>query len=93
MMTFTRSLAKNLMDRGIRVNGVAPGPVYTESLMASLSADEISFEDFVREWSPMGRAAQPHEIAPCYLFLADEDASGTMTGQVLHPNCGMVLNA
>lgn len=89
IVTFTRSLSQQLAERGIRVNGVAPGPVWTPLIPSSSSADTIpQFGQGV----PMGRAGQPEEIAPCYVFLASEDSS-YMTGQVLHPNGGEVVNA
>jgi len=82
--TFTRSLAKSLVDRGIRVNGVAPGPIWTPLIAATFPADAV--EDFGGD-TPMGRAGQPCEVATCFVFLASEDAS-YLTGQVLHPNGG-----
>ncbi len=86
-VAFTRSLAKQLMDKGIRVNGVAPGPIWTPLIPASFPADEV---EGLGEDAPMGRAGQPNEVAPCHLFLACEDAS-YMTGQVLHPNGGEIV--
>ncbi|XP_024527686.1 NADPH-dependent aldehyde reductase 1, chloroplastic [Selaginella moellendorffii] len=87
---FTRSLALNLVDRGIRVNGVAPGPVWAPLIPAS-SPEPQQTEHF-GEQCPMGKAAQPDDIAPSYVFLASEDAA-FFTGQVLHPNGGMIVNA
>lgn len=84
IVAFTRSLAMNLVDRGIRVNAVAPGPVWTPLIPASFDADHV--DDFGGS-SPMGRPGEPGEIAPSYVFLASEDAS-FMSGQVLHPNGG-----
>jgi NAD(P)-dependent dehydrogenase (short-subunit alcohol dehydrogenase family) len=84
----TRSLAISLVDRGIRVNGVAPGPVWTPLIPASFPAEKV--ESF-GEQTPMGRIGQPEEIAPSYVFLASTDAS-FMSGQVLHPNGGTVVN-
>jgi NAD(P)-dependent dehydrogenase (short-subunit alcohol dehydrogenase family) len=88
IVTFTRSLALALVERGIRVNGVAPGPVWTPLIPASFPAEKVaSFGSDV----PMKRAGEPSEIAPSYLFLASEDSS-YITGQVLHPNGGEVIN-
>ncbi len=84
-VALVRSLALQLAPRGIRVNGVAPGPVWTPMIAASLPAGEI--ERFGTD-VPLGRPAQPNEIAPSFLFLASSDAS-YMTGQILHPNGGM----
>jgi len=84
IVAFTRSLAVNVVDRGIRVNAVAPGPVWTPLIPASFDEDQV--EDFGAS-SPMGRPGEPAEIAPSYVFLASEDAS-FMSGQVLHPNGG-----
>lgn len=89
IVSLTRSLSIYLLDRGIRVNAVAPGPVWTPLVPAASSSPEhvASFGSEV----PMGRAAQPEEIAPCYVFLASDDSS-YMTGQVLHPNGGEIIN-
>jgi NAD(P)-dependent dehydrogenase (short-subunit alcohol dehydrogenase family) len=87
IVAFTRSLAKNLAPKGIRVNGVAPGPIWTPLIPASFSAEHV--ETFGGE-VPLGRAGQPEEVAPSYVFLASDDAS-YMTGQVLHPNGGEVV--
>lgn len=89
LVAFTRSLSQNLIKRGIRVNAVAPGPVWTPLIPSSFNAEEVShFGGQV----PMNRAAQPYEIAPAYLYLASEDSS-YMTGQVLHPNGGVIVNS
>ena len=82
---FTRSLAKNLVKQGIRVNGVAPGPIWTPLNPFGGQPPE-KIPEFGKD-TPMGRPGQPNEVAPCFLFLACEDSS-YMTGQVLHPNGG-----
>jgi NAD(P)-dependent dehydrogenase (short-subunit alcohol dehydrogenase family) len=88
IVAFTRSLSQQLAKKGIYVNAVAPGPVWTPLIPASFSAEEVAqFGTDV----PLGRAGQPDEIAPCYVFLACDDSS-YMTGQVLHPNGGEVIN-
>ena len=86
---FTRSLSENLIEKGIRVNAVAPGPIWTPLNPFGGQPPE-KMDDFGKS-TPMGRAGQPNEVAPCYLFLACEDSS-YMSGQVLHPNGGMVVN-
>lgn len=88
IVTFTRSLSQQLAQRGIRVNAVAPGPVWTPLIPASSSAEGVT--QFGKD-VPLGRAGQPEEIAPCFVFLASDDSS-YMTGQVLHPNGGEVIN-
>ncbi len=88
IVAFTRSLAKSVAERGIRVNGVAPGPIWTPLIPASFSAEEVA--SFGAD-TPLKRPGQPEEVAPCYVFLASEDGS-YMTGQVLHPNGGEVVN-
>jgi len=86
---FTRSLSLALADKGIRVNGVAPGPIWTPLIPATFDADEVAtFGSDV----PMQRAGQPEEVAPSFVFLASSDSS-YMTGQMLHPNGGEVVNA
>jgi NAD(P)-dependent dehydrogenase (short-subunit alcohol dehydrogenase family) len=86
---FTRSLALSVVEKGIRVNGVAPGPIWTPLIPSTFEEDEIpTFGSEV----PMKRAGQPEEIAPSYVFLASSD-SQYMTGQMLHPNGGEVVNA
>jgi NAD(P)-dependent dehydrogenase (short-subunit alcohol dehydrogenase family) len=82
---FTRSLALNLVEQGIRVNGVAPGPIWTPLNPFGGQPPE-KIPDFGKK-TPMKRAGQPNEVAPCFLFLACEDSS-FMTGQVLHPDGG-----
>lgn len=86
---FTRSLSENLIEHGIRVNAVAPGPIWTP-LNPCGGASPEKLEHF-GENTPMGRPGQPNEVAPSFLFLACEDAS-YMTGQVLHPNGGIIVN-
>jgi len=85
---FTRSLSANLVKKGIRVNAVAPGPIWTP-LNPSGGQDPEEIPDFGKN-TPMGRPGQPNEVAPSFLFLACDDAS-YMTGQVLHPNGGIIV--
>jgi NAD(P)-dependent dehydrogenase (short-subunit alcohol dehydrogenase family) len=84
VQTFTMSLAKAVADRGIRVNAVAPGPIWTPLIPASFDADEVA--RFGTD-TPMKRAGQPSEVAPAYVFLASDDAS-YITGQTIHVNGG-----
>jgi NAD(P)-dependent dehydrogenase (short-subunit alcohol dehydrogenase family) len=84
IVAFTRSLAQTLADKGIRVNGVAPGPIWTPLIPASFTADQV--KKFGAK-TLMKRPGQPDEVATCYVFLASSDAS-YMTGQMLHPNGG-----
>ncbi len=88
IVSFTRSMSINLMDKGIRVNAVAPGPIWTPLIASTFDADKVS--EFGSN-SPMKRAGMPDEVAPCYLFLASEDSS-YISGQVLHPNGGEIIN-
>ncbi len=88
IVTFTRSLSQNLVGRGIRVNGVAPGPIWTPLIPSTFSADDVST---FGSTTPMKRAGQPFELAPAYVYLASEDSS-YMTGQMLHINGGTVVN-
>ena len=86
---FTRSLSENLVKDGIRVNAVAPGPIWTPLNPFGGQPPE-KIKDFGKD-TPMGRPGQPNEVAPAFLFLACEDSS-YMSGQVLHPNGGTVVN-
>ncbi|MBC8061876.1 MAG: SDR family oxidoreductase [Clostridiaceae bacterium] len=88
IVSFTRSLALSLVARKIRVNGVAPGPIWTPLIPASF--DEIKVSEFGSD-VPFKRPGQPVEVAPAYVFLASADAS-YMTGQVLHINGGVIIN-
>jgi NAD(P)-dependent dehydrogenase (short-subunit alcohol dehydrogenase family) len=89
IVSFTRSLSQQLADKGIRVNAVAPGPIWTPLIPASFDAKRVAkFGQNV----PLGRPGQPNEVAPCHLFLACKDSS-YMTGQVLHPNGGEMVES
>jgi NAD(P)-dependent dehydrogenase (short-subunit alcohol dehydrogenase family) len=88
LVGFTRSLALQLAKRDIRVNAVAPGPIWTPLIPATFPEDKTEHHG---ESTPLGRVGQPDEVAPCYIFLASDDAS-YMTGQVLHPNGGSIVN-
>jgi len=88
IVAFTRSLSANLTEKGIRVNGVAPGPIWTPLIVGSFDEEKVkTFGSDV----PMKRPGEPAEVAPSYLFLASEDAS-YITGQILHPNGGEIIN-
>lgn len=89
IVAFTRSLSKSLHRRGIRVNGVVPGSIWTPLIPASFPAAQVA------KWgekNPMGRAGQPCEIAPAYVFLASEDAS-YISGQFIHATGGVIVNS
>lgn len=85
---FTRSLSMNLAERGIRVNGVAPGPIWTPLIPSTFDADKVA--EFGAN-VPMKRPGQPDEVAPAYVYLASSDSS-YVSGQVMHVNGGTVLN-
>jgi len=86
--SFTRSLALSLAPEGIRVNGVAPGPIWTPLIPATFTEEKVSKHGAN---SPLGRAGQPSELGPAYVFLASEDSSYT-TGQMIHINGGEIIN-
>ncbi|HWL95500.1 MAG TPA: SDR family oxidoreductase [Phycisphaerae bacterium] len=88
IVAFTRSLSQNLADDEIRVNAVAPGPIWTPLIPSTFDAKKVS--KFGGD-TPMGRAGQPWECAGCFVFLASDEAS-YITGQVLHPNGGEIVN-
>ena len=81
-------MSQSLVEKGIRVNGVAPGPIWTPLIPATFPAEKVA--KFGAD-TPLGRAGQPDEVAPSYVFLASKDSS-YMTGQILHPNGGYVIN-
>lgn len=88
IVSFTRSLAKSLATQGIRVNGVAPGPIWTPLIPSTFSADQVAT---FGSNTPMERAGQPYELAPSYVFLASDDSS-FVSGQMIHVNGGKVVN-
>jgi NAD(P)-dependent dehydrogenase (short-subunit alcohol dehydrogenase family) len=89
ILAFTRSLSESLVEKGIRVNGVAPGPIWTPLIPSTFSPEQVaSFGKDV----PMKRAGQPSEVAPCYVFLASPDSS-YISGQILHPNGGEAVES
>lgn len=88
IVSFTRALANNIADKGIRVNGVAPGPIWTPLIPATFPADKV--KEFGKN-APLGRAGQPSELAPAYVYLASDDSS-YVSGQVIHVNGGSVVN-
>ncbi|GAB3562376.1 SDR family oxidoreductase [Spirosoma luteolum] len=89
IMTFTRALSGSLVGKKIRVNGVAPGPIWTPLNPASVSAEEVA--EFGKA-VPMQRPGQPSEVAPAYVYLASADST-YVTGQIIHPNGGTIVNA
>jgi NAD(P)-dependent dehydrogenase (short-subunit alcohol dehydrogenase family) len=88
---FTRSLSQQVADRGIRVNQVAPGPIWTPLIPATIGQYDPEAVEHFGEDVPMGRPGQPCELGPAYVFLACEDSS-YMSGQTLHLNGGETLN-
>jgi NAD(P)-dependent dehydrogenase (short-subunit alcohol dehydrogenase family) len=88
IVAFTRSLSQTLVENGIRVNGVAPGPIWTPLIPSTFPEEKVAH---FGEQVPMKRVGQPDEVAPSYVFLASKDAS-YMTGQILHPNGGVIVN-
>lgn len=88
IVAFTRSLSQALVDKKIRVNAVAPGPIWTPLIPSTFKAEKVARFGANQ---PMERAGEPSEVAPSYLFLASKDSS-YITGQVLHPNGGEVIN-
>lgn len=88
IVSFTRSMALSLVEMGVRVNTVAPGPVWTPLIVSSFSPEEVKT---FGSTSPMQRAAQPYELAPVYVFLGCEDSSN-ISGQVFHVNSGTIIN-
>lgn len=88
IVSFTRSVALSLVGQGIRVNAVAPGPVWTPLIVSSFSAEEVKI---FGSTTPMQRAAQPYELAPAYVFLGCEDSSN-ISGQIIHVNGGTIIN-
>jgi NAD(P)-dependent dehydrogenase (short-subunit alcohol dehydrogenase family) len=88
IVAFTRSLSQSLIEKGIRVNGVAPGPIWTPLIPSTFLEDKVA--NFGKQ-VPMKRVGQPEEVAPSYVFLASDDSS-YMSGQILHPNGGNVVN-
>ncbi|GGJ39366.1 SDR family oxidoreductase [Deinococcus roseus] len=88
IVAFTRSLSGMLAEKGIRVNGVAPGPIWTPLIPSTFPEDKV---EHFGEDTPLGRPGQPSEVATCFVFLASQDSS-YMTGQVLHPNGGEIIN-
>jgi NAD(P)-dependent dehydrogenase (short-subunit alcohol dehydrogenase family) len=88
IVAFTRSLSQSLIQKGIRVNGVAPGPIWTPLIVQTMPKEQV--ENFGKQ-VPMQRAGQPDELAPAYVFLASDDSS-YMAGQILHLNGGEVVN-
>jgi NAD(P)-dependent dehydrogenase (short-subunit alcohol dehydrogenase family) len=89
IVAYTRSLAQSLAKDAVRVNAVAPGPIWTPLIPSTFPAEKVAS---FGSTTPMGRVGEPAEVGPCYVFLASSDAS-YITGQVLHPNGGEIINA
>ena len=90
ILAFTRSLSQSLVEDKIRVNAVAPGPIWTPLITSSFNSEEVETFGSLRSKVPMDRAGQPYEVANAYVFLASDDSS-YMTGQVLHVNGGNIV--
>ena len=88
ILAFTRSLSQALIEKGIRVNGVAPGPIWTPLIPSTFPEDKVA--TFGSD-TPMKRPGQPEEVANCFVFLASDDSS-YMAGKILHPNGGEIVN-
>lgn len=88
IVSFTRSLSQQLVEQGIRVNGVAPGPIWTPLIPSTFTEEQVA--KFGSD-TPMKRPGQPEELAPAYVFLACDDSS-YMSGQILHINGGQIIN-
>ena len=91
VISFTRSLAISLADRGIRVNAVAPGPVWTPIIPSAYPPDQVAV--FGRDLNVMKRCGQPYELAPAYVYLASDVDSSFVTGEVMHVNGGVIINS
>src|SRR5579872_3612888 len=90
IVSFTRALSNSLSSKGIRVNAVAPGPIWTPLIPATFPADKV--EKFGKD-TPMGRPGQPNELAPAYVFLASNADSSYISGQVIHVNGGQIVES
>jgi NAD(P)-dependent dehydrogenase (short-subunit alcohol dehydrogenase family) len=88
IVAFTRALSQSVIEKGIRVNGVAPGPIWTPLIPSTFPPDKV--KEFGTD-TPMKRVGQPEEVANCFVFLASDDSS-YIAGQMLHPNGGQVVN-